>query len=352
MKQSQLATALKAVMMTRSITAICSAWREDVIVDVGAVDSDESSDESSGERTDESQVPRTYTVHEDPRVSVFPHFLSDAEVDAILSLCEGHWEASGIADSAGTYADASGNRTSCSAILDWAQTPAISKIEERVAGLAGLSVNQLEGLVGVRYMPGQFFGLHHDGRQRPVTVFIYLNDLPDDDEGETRFPMLGLRITPRRGAAVMWSNCRPDGSEDMRLCHHAVPPKTSVKYGVNCFFYEFPLRSLQDDDDACDEPGGLAEVQRWNVVLQRSAKGPRLGVVVHAHRDTLLVDKVEEGLLAEWNRAKPAQAVQVRDRIVSANGETGDADRLFEACHSEGPLTLVVQRRGSATGHT
>merc|ERR1712135_89899 len=76
----------------------------------------------------------------------------------------------------------------------------------RLARVAGLPVEQLERLNMVRYSPGEYFNEHYDGKFRPRTVFIYLNDLPDADEGETLFPHLGLRFRPRCGAAVMWSN--------------------------------------------------------------------------------------------------------------------------------------------------
>jgi hypothetical protein len=39
-----------------------------------------------------------------------------------------------------------------------------------------------------------------------------------------------------KGCAVMWSNVLETGTEDLRLLHQALPPKTGIKYGVNCFF--------------------------------------------------------------------------------------------------------------------
>jgi len=111
-----------------------------------------------------------------------------------------------------------------------------------VAHLAGISIDYLEQLALVRYKPGQFFTTHHDGDHRSKTVFIYLNDLPDDASGETVFPNLGVQFTPRRGCAIMWNNILKDGTEDSRLIHAGVAPLTGVKYGVNCFFNIKPLK--------------------------------------------------------------------------------------------------------------
>jgi len=74
-----------------------------------------------------------------------------------------------------------------------------------------------------------------------VTVFCYLNELPENDEGETYFPQLNIKFVPRKGAAVVWSNPMEGGStkkEDSRVLHAGLPPKTAMKYGVNCFFNE------------------------------------------------------------------------------------------------------------------
>jgi len=94
----------------------------------------------------------------------------------------------------------------------------------------------------VRYSPGQQFTFHNDGANRPRTVFIYLNDLPEGAGGETFFPNLGVEFIPRRGAAVTWKNIDQDGNEDDKAIHAGMPPREGTKYAVNCFFHKEPLR--------------------------------------------------------------------------------------------------------------
>ncbi|CAK9069271.1 unnamed protein product [Durusdinium trenchii] len=121
-------------------------------------------------------------------------------------------------------------------ILGPAQTAIVQRIELRLAQLAKLPIETLERLVVVRYEPGQEFTVHHDGKFRPITIFLYLNELPDNAGGDTFFPHLGFSFVPRTGCAVMWPNAQPDGKEDSRMVHAGRPPTVGVKFGVNCFF--------------------------------------------------------------------------------------------------------------------
>lgn len=234
-----------------------------MIIDPEALFSDEPPPELD-ESTGLPKVLKAYVVHEDPKISVCPHFVSDAEIDHILQLSEEHWIPSVVGTGVYKTNDEakdltnkpSKNRTSYSCMLRSAQTKTVKSLEYRIAQLAGMDVDHLERLNMVRYAPGQFFNEHHDGRFRPKTVFIYLNDLPEDDDGETYFPKLGLKFVPRKGCAILWSNVLEPNVEDMRMVHKGLPPRTAVKYGVNCFFNEKPLKQLEDpecfsgDDDA------------------------------------------------------------------------------------------------------
>lgn len=201
-----------------------------------------------------AKVLKSYVVHLAPTISVVPHFLTDAEVEHLLELSKDYWEPSVVGHGVYKTDDEakdltnkfSPNRTSYSCMLKSSHTRTVESIEHRLAHLAGIDVDYLERLNMVRYSPGQLFNRHHDGRFRPKTVFIYLNDLPDNDSGETLFPELGVKIVPRKGCAVMWSNVLSKGVEDPRTEHLGLPPRTGTKYGLNCFFNEKPLKQWQE----------------------------------------------------------------------------------------------------------
>mmetsp|Transcript_45984 Transcript_45984/g.99879 ORF Transcript_45984/g.99879 Transcript_45984/m.99879 type:complete len:490 (+) Transcript_45984:102-1571(+) len=207
-------------------------------------------------------VLQAFVVCEDPRISVVPHFLSKAECRHLRDLSEGQWirslvgtleaskDAASPTDEEGHAPKPAkrGTRTSQSCALRYAQTSMVESIEHRLAALAGLPVDHLERLVVVRYSPGEQFTEHHDGKFRPKTIFLYLNDLPPGDQGDTYFPHLGLSFVPREGCAVVWANAEPSGREDSRLIHAGRPPLTGVKYGVNAFFNEERMRLVRQPE--------------------------------------------------------------------------------------------------------
>mmetsp|Transcript_14134 Transcript_14134/g.24891 ORF Transcript_14134/g.24891 Transcript_14134/m.24891 type:complete len:468 (-) Transcript_14134:124-1527(-) len=198
---------------------------------------------------------KAYVVSRDPLMTVIPNFFSEAECDHLVNLVEGYWMPSMVGGSAYVKSkeenapkslenSVSQNRTSWSCMLRYAQTNVVERLEHRVASITGLPVTQVERFNMVRYAPGELFNEHHDGAFRPKTVFVYLNDLPEDEVGDTFFPVLGLSFKPRRGTAVMWSNVKSDGKEDSRMLHAGRAPLRSIKYGVNCFTNEKAMRRL------------------------------------------------------------------------------------------------------------
>eukprot|EP00930_Biecheleria_cincta_P056478 TRINITY_DN42593_c0_g1_i1.p1 TRINITY_DN42593_c0_g1~~TRINITY_DN42593_c0_g1_i1.p1 ORF type:complete len:458 (-),score=65.92 TRINITY_DN42593_c0_g1_i1:15-1388(-) len=203
---------------------------------------------------------RAFVVVRDPRMTVVPHFCSEDECRHLVQLVEGSW----IPSLVGQATDRSqedydrGNlenmlaptRTSWSCMLRYAQTSVVESLEHRLAAVAGLPVEQLERMNMVRYAPGEHFAEHHDGKFRPRTVFVYLNDLDEkDDAGDTFFPYLGVSFRPRRGTAVVWSNVSEgrEDKEDSRMLHAGRPPSMGVKYGVNCFFNVAAMRHIIPD---------------------------------------------------------------------------------------------------------
>eukprot|EP00927_Polykrikos_kofoidii_P024355 TRINITY_DN22160_c0_g1_i1.p1 TRINITY_DN22160_c0_g1~~TRINITY_DN22160_c0_g1_i1.p1 ORF type:complete len:466 (+),score=76.24 TRINITY_DN22160_c0_g1_i1:126-1523(+) len=199
-----------------------------------------------------------YVVSQDPEMKVVPHCFSDVECDHLLGLVKGHWVPSLVGSSASAVPGKSGsiknnlskNRTSWSCQTRYAQTAILERLEHRLASVAGVPVSQLERFNMVRYSPGELFNEHHDGKFRPRTVFVYLNDLPEEDgEGDTFFPFLGVSFKPRKGTAVIWSNALPCGKEDSRMMHAGRAPRIGVKYGANCFFNDQELRAFVPIDD-------------------------------------------------------------------------------------------------------
>lgn len=227
---------------------------------------------------------RSLVVNEDPKMVLLPHFLSPAECEHMLQLAEGHWTRSligaiytGEDEAAGPVKDgiqsrAAKTRTSSSAVLRPGQSAIIERIELRLARLAKLPVEQLERLVVVRYQEGEQFSEHHDGKFRPITIFVYLNEL--EDGGDTFFPHLGFSFIPRTGCAVMWPNAKEDGTEDSRMLHAGRPPKAGIKYGVNCFFNQAPMRiTWQPTTGASAEESFKVDIRGLTASQEKTGEG-------------------------------------------------------------------------------
>mmetsp|Transcript_28556 Transcript_28556/g.65923 ORF Transcript_28556/g.65923 Transcript_28556/m.65923 type:complete len:160 (-) Transcript_28556:52-531(-) len=58
----------------------------------------------------------------------------------------------------------------------------------------------------------------------------------------------------------------------------------------------------------------------------------------------LVVAQIREGLFLTWNRDHPDKKIQVGDRIVSVNGQRGDAADLVAECQQNVELVIEVQR--------
>mmetsp|Transcript_2119 Transcript_2119/g.4786 ORF Transcript_2119/g.4786 Transcript_2119/m.4786 type:complete len:464 (-) Transcript_2119:118-1509(-) len=198
---------------------------------------------------------RAFVVVKEPRVTIVPHFFSGPECDHLLRLVDGYWMPSLIGQAALSPEDQSSKsnlenalsatRTSWSCMMRYAQTAVVERLEHRLSRLANLPIENLERMNMVRYAPGELFDEHHDGKFRPVTIFVYLNELPEEEEaGDTFFPVLGVSIRPRRGTAVMWNNIA-QGAEDSRMLHSGRAPLSCVKYGVNCFFNLQQMRHIE-----------------------------------------------------------------------------------------------------------
>jgi len=289
---------------------------------------------------------KVYAVREDPEMLVVPNFLSDAEAEHMLAIAEPKWEASFVQVGANKKPQVSRDRTSYSCTFDPAETKQIQSIEMRLANLAGMSLDCLEQLALVRYKPGQQFNQHHDGENRPKTIFVYLNDLSDEAGGHTIFPELGLQIRPRKGCAVIWSNTLENGERDMRLVHAGLAPTEGIKYGVNCFFHHRPLK-IRGAIDGEDPLGGQnnikireedVETQPLNTIdpasyLEEGASGqlclftvnlePKLSILPNflsaAEAEGLVAFNEKQGW--DLDSAEEALIMAVQSRIAAVAGE-------------------------------
>eukprot|EP00435_Cladocopium_sp_Y103_P022864 s880_g5.t1 len=239
-----------------SMTLLDSAAEpQTVVIDPRSFGVEPEVDEATG-------IPKqlqAFVILGDPKITVVPNFFSEAECVHLQELVEASWMPSLVGDNnkctpqdydRGSLENIlAPTRTSWSCMMRYAQDSVVERLEHRLLSIGGLPMENLERMNAVRYAPGEYFDKHHDGKFRPLTIFVYLNDLDEDEEdyaGDTYFPVLGLSFRPRQGTAVMWPNS-VDGKEDPRVLHAGRAPTLGVKYGVNCFFNVNKMRHMMPD---------------------------------------------------------------------------------------------------------
>ena len=136
--------------------------------------------------------------------------------------------------------------------------PVVQCIKRRLATIAGMPASSLEPLQATRYARGQRYKTHHDDpsdaggrghKRRLKTIFAYLQadgELPAERcGGATCFRKLrgsdgkSLRVYPRAGSAVMWTNYDDMGRRDTRTEHSGeeVTCPGVAKVGLNAWFH-------------------------------------------------------------------------------------------------------------------
>jgi len=260
---------------------------------------------------------RSFAVLNDPKLSMAPGFVSDAEIQHLLELAEA---CQGWVPSVVWRGGDARSRKSDSFMLRSAQTPVVEAIELRVAAFAGVPVEHVERLNLLRYTPDQFYSVHHDGRSRPKTVFIYLNDV--EEGGETRFPRLGIQLKPIKGCAALWSNLLPNGCMDSRMEHEGLPPKRGLKYALNCFICR-TQRGAANEWPGLENTGNVME-SWWT----------RSSVGVREIRELSFRKLAEAHLPPEDFRALAGNAADPEEAAVQEGEREGRGISMIEICNS------------------
>lgn len=129
------------------------------------------------------------------------------------------------------------------------EVPEVATLARKIDDVLGIERRHAETIQGQRYLEGQEYRHHCDffredkphwpgerprGGQRTWTAMVYLNDV--EQGGETEFPALDLKVTPRAGLLLAWNNMDRKGRPNRATRHAALPVLAGKKYVVTQWF--------------------------------------------------------------------------------------------------------------------
>jgi prolyl 4-hydroxylase len=178
------------------------------------------------------------------RYRIVSNFLKSEECKKIIEMAKLRLEPSSGWNVKNGKSELSDYRISDQMFFTIRENYLISLVEEKIADMTGIPIENGEGLQVVRYLQGGYYKVHSDyfdlewpgnqlvlnrGGQRIVTVLLYLNDL-DLVGGETYFPYIDLKVEPKKGIALIWYNIDNGGRIDRSTLHEAKPVKKGEKW--------------------------------------------------------------------------------------------------------------------------
>lgn len=173
-------------------------------------------------------------------------FLSPGECDEVAALILAQLRPSTISTPPGGEYDTAFRTSRTCDLSD--TIPAIARLDTRIAEAMGFARSMAEPTQGQHYEIGQVFKTHTDFfkpyelekyvmgdlGQRTWTFMIYLND--PEGGGETEFPDLGIKVSPKRGRAVVWNNLHSSGEGNDATRHQSLPVTAGTKTIITKWF--------------------------------------------------------------------------------------------------------------------
>lgn len=174
-----------------------------------------------------------------PFIRHFDQLLTPEECDQLIDLAKDRLEACTVLDPKTGEERLSTGRTSKGMSFHFNENEFITAIEQRIAQLTGLPMENGESLQVLNYQVGEEYKLHYDyfppnqvpakkGGQRVATLLIYLNDVSKG--GETVFPRAGISFVPKKGSAIYFHYANSKGQVDRLSVHTSIPVLEGEKW--------------------------------------------------------------------------------------------------------------------------
>jgi len=213
------------------------------------------------------------TLSIEPKVFEMSDFLSDEEVDTVMTLAEPHMRPSEVTlKDKDVSSQSTEFRTSTTYFLH-TEHPTVLGLDHKIQTLTRIPIIHAEDPQILRYEVGQFFMYHHDffataeystndvilnltkggAENRALTVFMYLNNVTHG--GETGFPYAfdpsgrpyeanercpGMTVAPTRKKILLFYNLFANGMQDDRSTHTGCEVVEGIKWSANYWVWNAP----------------------------------------------------------------------------------------------------------------
>jgi len=197
-----------------------------------------------GHAASKAAQPQVEVLSTAPRIVIYRNFLSNEECEHMIQAARPHLKRSTVIDNQSSGADVDPRRTSYGMFFPYRVKDAIiNSVEERIASLTAIPKENGENIQVLQYAVGGEYKPHFDyfdpntsggkfhllrGGQRVASFLMYLNT--PEAGGETIFPSLNIKVVPRKGDALLFYNCGPEGNVDPRTLHGGAPVVQGEKW--------------------------------------------------------------------------------------------------------------------------
>jgi len=180
---------------------------------------------------------------EKPMIAALAGVVTPEECAQLVELARPRLGPSTVADARTGKDVVTDHRTSRGMFFRPRENDLIARLDRRFSEVAGLPVENGEGLQILHYGVGAQFPPHFDfvqpsnraneesiarSGQRVTTLIAYLNDV--EEGGETAFPVAGWTVFPRQGGAVYFEYANSRGQVDPRTLHAGCPVLRGEKW--------------------------------------------------------------------------------------------------------------------------
>ena len=203
-----------------------------------------------------SNIRMTHSLHKNEHYEVYEidDFMSAEQCDAIVrKAVEKGVRDSTVVDDRGMQVLDRYIRKSQQTWLEKSDDEAVAVVSDLVAKITGFPESHQEELQVVAYKESDYYRYHFDASFHPdvipnmncgcgpriYTILIYLND--DFAGGETDFDVAGIRVTPKKGKAIVFQNIDERLDLIPESCHAGLPVKRGTKWVANKWVRVWPM---------------------------------------------------------------------------------------------------------------